>query len=134
MAYDNNNNNLTQRNCTAAASLHSSSSSSSRSADMGMLGAVTAWMGGMGDGSVGRNGDRSVNSKNACVRRRKRWSVGREGRRGHRTPGRRRARDDVDRAPARRRIDSFRTGVKTPFFVAAANATRRLLPFLILVV
>lgn len=52
-------------------------------------------------------------------RRRKRGTAGADdGGRGRRTPGRRRARGDVDRAPACRRIDSFRTGVKTPLTAA----------------
>jgi len=76
-------------------------------------------VGGRGDdGPAGR----SVNSKNACVRHRCRW-VRRAGSR--RTPGRRHARGDVDRAPACRRIDSFRTGVKTPLTTAERDAFSR---------
>jgi len=53
--------------------------------------------------------------------------VGRRVRRAgsRRTPGRRRAHSDVDRAPACRRIDSFRTGVKTPLTAADATAAER---------
>jgi len=68
--------------------------------------------------------------------RRKRGVVGADDGRGRGTPGRRRARGDVDRAPACRRIDSFRTGVKTPLAATddASAAAECLLLFLISVI